>query len=76
MEHLVTLAKQWEVAAAGMVEFGEIDEVALEVARQRGADLIISGYHTERSIMEKLLFQAIPTVNLIGQAHCPVMVVR
>lgn len=74
VNRLVAMAKLQEVAAEGMVQAGDLDEVTLEVARQRSADLIVCEPR-DRSVVERL-FNANTLVTLIGQAHCPVMVVR
>lgn len=74
VNRLVAMAKLQEITAEGLVQTGKIDEVILEVARQRAADLIVCEPR-DRSLMEKL-FNTNKIVHLIGHAHCPVMVVK
>lgn len=73
VNRLVAMAKLQKVDAEGMVQPGEIDDVVLEVVRQRSADLIVCEPR-DRSIIDKLL-NANNLLNLIGNAHCPVMVI-
>ncbi len=74
VNRLVARAKLQEVDAEGMVQSGDIDELILEVARQRAVDLIVCEPR-DRSMMERL-FNQNNILTLIGQAHCPVMVVK
>ncbi|MBF0282911.1 MAG: universal stress protein [Magnetococcales bacterium] len=74
VNRLVAMAHLQGVACEGMVQFGDIDEIALETARQRAADLIVCEPR-DRSVIEKL-FNANNIIKLIGQVHCPVLVVK
>lgn len=74
INRLVAMAKLREVDAEGMVHSGDIDELILEVARQRSVDLIVCEPR-DRSMMERL-FNQNNILTLIGQAHCPVLVVK
>lgn len=74
VNRLVAMAKLREVDAEGVVHSGDIDELILEVARQRAVDLIVCEPR-DRSMMERL-FNQNNILTLIGQAHCPVMVVK
>jgi nucleotide-binding universal stress UspA family protein len=73
---IIALAKQRDIPASGMVEHGDIEDAALEVARQRAADLIVTEYHDDRSIVDRLLFNAHSVIQMIGRANCPVLVVK
>ena len=74
VNRLVAMAKLREVDAEGMVQSGDIDELILEVARQRAVDLIVCEPR-DRSMIDRL-FNQNNILTLIGQAHCPVMVVK
>lgn len=74
VNRLVALAKLRAVDAEGLVNAGDIDELILEVARQRAVDLIVCEPR-DRSVMERL-FNQNNILTLIGQAHCPVLVVK
>ncbi len=74
VNRLVAMAKLRDLATEGMVQSGDIDELILEVARQRSVDLIVCEPR-DRSLMERL-FNLNNILKLIGQAHCPVMVVK
>ncbi|MEO5362770.1 MAG: universal stress protein [Magnetococcus sp. DMHC-8] len=71
---LVAMAKLQQVVAEGLVQSGDMDDVILEVARQRSADIIVCEPR-DRSVIDKL-FQTNKLVHLIGRAHCPVLVVQ
>ncbi|MEO5347128.1 MAG: universal stress protein [Magnetococcus sp. YQC-9] len=74
VNRLVALAQLHGVTAEGLVHGGEIDEVVLEVARQRADDLIICEPR-DRSMFDRL-FNINDLVRLIGKANCPVLVVK
>lgn len=74
VNRLVAMAKLREVDAEGIVQSGDIDELILEMARQRAVDLIVCEPR-DRSMMERL-FNQNNILTIIGQAHCPVMVVK
>ncbi|MBF0428543.1 MAG: universal stress protein [Magnetococcales bacterium] len=74
VNRLVAMAKLQDVAAEGLVQSGDIDEVIQEVARQRSADLIVCEPR-DRSVIDRL-FNVNKLVQLIGKAHCPVLVVQ
>ncbi|MBF0612120.1 MAG: universal stress protein [Magnetococcales bacterium] len=74
VNRLVAKAKLENIEADGLVMGGDMDKLILEVARQRSADLIICEPR-DRSMIDKL-FNTNNIVHLIGQAHCPVMVVK
>lgn len=71
---LVAMARLQGVAAEGLVQSGDIDELILEVARQRSDDLIVCEPR-DRSMIDRL-FNINKLVQLIGKAHCPVLVVQ
>ncbi|MEO5339667.1 MAG: universal stress protein [Magnetococcus sp. MYC-9] len=74
VNRLVAMAKLQNVAAEGLVQSGDVDDVVLEVARQRSADIIVCEPR-DRSVIDRL-FHANKLVHLIGKAHCPVLVVQ
>lgn len=74
VNRLVAMAQLQEVAAEGIIQSGDIDDVILEVARQRSADLIVCEPR-ERSVLDRL-FHINKLVQLVGKAHCPVLVVQ
>ncbi|MBF0213127.1 MAG: universal stress protein [Magnetococcales bacterium] len=74
VNRLVAMANLQEVHAEGLVQSGDIDDVILEVARQRSADLIVCEPR-DRSVIDRL-FNINKLVQLIGKAHCPVLVVQ
>lgn len=74
INRLVAMGNLREVATEGMVQSGKIDDLILEVARQRSADLIVCEPR-DRSMMERL-FNTNNLLHLIGQTHAPVMVVK
>lgn len=74
VNRLVAMAQLQNITVEGMVQSGDMDDVILEVARQRSADIIISEPR-DRSFMERL-FNSNKLVHLIGRAHCPVLVVQ
>ncbi|MBF0127380.1 MAG: universal stress protein [Magnetococcales bacterium] len=68
-------AEKMGLAAAGVLQAGAFDETAMDLARQRSADLLVCDYFDDRSLLEKL-FHPSSLIKLIGQAHCPVLVVK
>lgn len=74
VNRLVAMAKLQEIEAEGMVQSGDLDDMILEEARQRGADLIVCEPR-DRSVMD-MIFNANNLIRLIGQVHCPVMVIK
>ncbi|MEO5376991.1 MAG: universal stress protein [Magnetococcus sp. DMHC-6] len=74
LNRLVAMAKLKNLEVDSMVQSGEIDDVILEVARQRSADIIVCEPR-DRSVIEKL-FNTNKLIHLIGRARCPVMVVQ
>ncbi|MBF0270530.1 MAG: universal stress protein [Magnetococcales bacterium] len=74
VNRLVAMAGLQGVHAEGLIQSGDIDDVILEVARQRSADLIVCEPR-DRSVLDRL-FNINKLVQLIGKAHCPVLVVH
>lgn len=74
VNRLVAMGNLREVATEGMVQTGKIDDLILEVARQRSADLIVCEPR-DRTVMERI-FNTNNLLHLIGQTHAPVMVVK
>ncbi|MBF0582992.1 MAG: universal stress protein [Magnetococcales bacterium] len=74
VNRLVALAELQQVPVTGLVQSGETDDVILEVARQRSADIIVCEPR-DRSVIDRL-FQTNKLVHLIGRANCPVLVVH
>lgn len=74
INRLVATAKLQEISTEGLVQSGNIDDVILELARQRASDLIVCEPR-DRSVMERL-FNTNNLIHLIGQTHAPVMVVK
>lgn len=74
VNRLVAMAELQDVRTTGLVQTGDTDDVILEVARQRSADIIVCEPR-DRSVMDRL-FNTNKLVNLIGRAHCPVLVVH
>jgi nucleotide-binding universal stress UspA family protein len=62
------------VEAAIDVRVGSPDAEIVACARERGADLIVMGSHG-RTGLERLLMGSV-SERVIGQAECPVMVVK
>lgn len=58
----------------GMVEQGRPDAVIVDVARSRGADLIVVGSHGRTGL--KRLFMGSVSERVIGHAPCPVLVIK
>ncbi|MBF0164189.1 MAG: universal stress protein [Magnetococcales bacterium] len=74
VNRLVAMAQLHGVSAEGLVHGGDLDEVVLEVARQRSDDLIVCEPR-DRSMFDRL-FNINDLVKLIGKANCPVLVVK
>ncbi|MBF0158443.1 MAG: universal stress protein [Magnetococcales bacterium] len=74
VNRLVATAKIQGIAAEGLIQTGKIDDVILEIARQRSVDLIVCGPR-DRSMIDKL-FNNNNIIHLVGQVHCPVIIVR
>ncbi|MBF0628288.1 MAG: universal stress protein [Magnetococcales bacterium] len=74
VNRLVAMAQLQGVEAEGCIQPGDIDDVTLEVARQRSADLIVCEPQ-DRSMLDRL-FNINKLVQLIGKAHCPVLVIQ
>ena len=74
LNRLVAMAKLQNLEVDSLVQSGEVDDVILEVARQRSADVIVCEPR-DRSVMDKL-FNTNKLIHLIGRARCPVMVVQ
>lgn len=62
------------VEAAGRVMDGRADEAIVAAAEETGADLIVMGSHG-RSGLKRILLGSVAE-RVIGQAECPVLVVR
>jgi nucleotide-binding universal stress UspA family protein len=58
----------------GMVEQGRPEAVIVDVARSRGADLVVVGSHGYTAL--KRLFMGSVSRRVVGNASCPVLVVR
>ncbi|NGZ06152.1 MAG: universal stress protein [Magnetococcales bacterium] len=74
VNRLVAMAQLQGVEAEGLIQSGDMDEVTLEVARQRSDDLIVCEPR-DRSMLDRL-FHINKLVQLVGKAHCPVLVVQ
>lgn len=73
VNRLVAMAALRDVKAQGLVQAGDTDDVILEVARQRSADIIVCEPR-DRSVIDRL-FNTNKLVHLVGRANCPVLVV-
>ncbi|MEW6679194.1 MAG: universal stress protein [Pseudomonadota bacterium] len=62
------------VTVEGLIEEGRPDEAIVKAAEDVGADLIIMGSHG-RTGLTKILLGSVAE-RVIGQAHCPVLVVK
>jgi nucleotide-binding universal stress UspA family protein len=62
------------VQAEGIVAAGNPFEAVTALARERGADVIVTGSHG-RTGLTRLVMGSV-TEKIIGLAHCPVLVVR
>ncbi|MBF0125465.1 MAG: universal stress protein [Magnetococcales bacterium] len=71
---LVAMAKIRGIAADGLVQTGKVDDVVLETARQRSVDLIVCEPR-DRSMIDRL-FNTNNIIHLVGQVHCPVIIVK
>ncbi|MBF0166782.1 MAG: universal stress protein [Alphaproteobacteria bacterium] len=74
VSRVVTLLKQEGVEAEALVEKGETHHAILDVARQKGADLIVMGSHGRTSLGRLLLGSN--SERVIGRTTCPVLVVK
>lgn len=74
VERVVRLLKDQGVEADGLVGSGSAPDVIANAARDRGADLIVMGSHGRTGLGRLLLGSN--SERVIGQASCPVMVVK
>ncbi|MEO5333733.1 MAG: universal stress protein [Magnetococcus sp. YQC-5] len=74
VNRLVAMAKLQNITTEGLVQSGDVDDVILEVARQRSGDIIVCEPR-DRSVIDRL-FNNNKLVHLIGKAHCPVLVMQ
>ncbi|TVQ71791.1 MAG: universal stress protein [Chromatiaceae bacterium] len=58
----------------GMVEQGRPEAVIVDVARSRSADLVVMGSHGHTAL--KRLFMGSVSKRVVGNAPCPVLIVR
>jgi universal stress protein A len=71
---LVEEAAREGVIASALVLFGDPDEVLVQAAKDRAADLLVMGTHGRRGVSR--LFLGSVASRVISTAPCPVLTVR